>query len=294
MLPMTGNAAVRGRPPDTNTAAIWRAVTLSRRLLGAGTHPRSAPLPGRNEDPMAMEASLLLAEAPPSAGSLLLARGCGCRSGLSILCTSVCPLAGEVVFGPGVQLQPKEGHIGDPTLGDISDMVTRMDIDPMCDRDGAIAAASSGSSPHKPPLRQGETGTEAARDIYSGLFRELEGPILQAPPQLVPSTPVTKTRAKKKTTLPATRTSLRQAARPSNIPVAERATLKLMRELEFVSSQQQQAPDAAVASYIDLYADDLPEMAVQAIRAATRVGNKKLIKALEAIVQEADAVEMEA
>ena len=130
-----------------------------------------------------------------------------------------------------MQLQPKEGHIGDPTLGDISDMVTRMDIDPMCDRDGAIAAASSGSSPHKPPLRQGETGTEAARDIYSGLFRELEGPILQAPPQLVPSTPVTKTRAKKKTTLPATRTSLRQAARPSNIPVAERATLKLMREL---------------------------------------------------------------
>ena len=33
---------------------------------------------------------------------------------------------------------------------------------------------------------------------------------------------------------------------------------------------------------------------MQAIRAATRVGNKKLIKALEAIVQEADAVEMEA
>ena len=62
--------------------------------FGGWDSPPVSP-PGRDEDPMAMEASLLLAEAPPSAGSLLLARGCGCRSGLSILCTSVCPLAGE-------------------------------------------------------------------------------------------------------------------------------------------------------------------------------------------------------
>lgn len=67
-----------------------------------------------------------------------------------------------------------------------------------------------------------------------------------------------------------------------------------MRKLEFVSTQQQQAPDAAVTEYIDLYAGDLLEMAVQAIRAATRAGNKKLVKVLEAIVQEPDAVEMEA
>lgn len=75
---------------------------------------------------------------------------------------------------------------------------------------------------------------------------------------------VAKTRAprKKKKTLAATRSSLRQAARPSTIPMAERATRKLMRELEFVSSQQQPAPDAVVAEYIDLYAGDLPEMAV--------------------------------
>jgi len=34
--------------------------------------------------------------------------------------------------------------------------------------------------------------------------------------------------------------------------------------------------------------------AVEAIRKATRLGSKKMIKVLEAIVQEADAVEMEA
>ena len=91
----------------------------------------------------------------------------------------------------------------------------------------------------------------------------------------------------------ATRSSLCQAARPSPIPVAERATRNLMRELEFINSQQQQAPDAAVDEYVDLYAGNLPEMAVEAIKAATRMGNKKLTKVLEAIVQEADAVEME-
>jgi hypothetical protein len=65
-----------------------------------------------------------------------------------------------------------------------------------------------------------------------------------------------------------------------------------MRELEFINGQQQQAPDAAVAEYVDLYAGNLPEMAVEAIKATCMV-NKKLAKVLEAIMQEADAVEME-
>lgn len=91
----------------------------------------------------------------------------------------------------------------------------------------------------------------------------------------------------------ATRTSLCHAARQSDVPMADRAMRKLMRELEFVSAQQQHTPDATLAQYVGLYAGDLPEMAVQAIKAATRMGNRKLIKVLEAIAQEADSVEME-
>jgi hypothetical protein len=41
------------------------------------------------------------------------------------------------------------------------------------------------------------------------------------------------------------------------------------------------------------YADDLPEQAVKAIQTAARLGNKRFVKILEAVVQEADALEME-
>ena len=131
-------------------------------------------------------------------------------------------------------------------------------------------------------------------DLYSGLFCELLEPILKVPKLPTPPGCAPKNHgARKRRTLAAMHSSLYQAARPSPIPMAERATCKLMRELEFINSQQQQAPDAAVAEYVDLYAGNLPEMAVEAIKAATRMGNKNLAKVLEAIVQEADAVEME-
>jgi hypothetical protein len=38
-------------------------------------------------------------------------------------------------------------------------------------------------------------------------------------------------------TMAQTRSSLRQAARPSPVPVAERAQRKLMRELDFINPQ---------------------------------------------------------
>jgi hypothetical protein len=66
-----------------------------------------------------------------------------------------------------------------------------------------------------------------------------------------------------------------------------------MRELDFVNRPTPQ-PDAAVTAYVDLYGEDLPEQAIKAIRLVTRVGNKKLSKSLEALVQEAEAVELEA
>ena len=81
----------------------------------------------------------------------------------------------------------------------------------------------------------------------------------------------------------ATRSSLRLAARPSPVPVAERAQRKLMRELDFINNQSP-APDAAITGYVDMYAGELPEQAVKALKAATRLSNKKLAKALAAIV----------
>jgi hypothetical protein len=65
-----------------------------------------------------------------------------------------------------------------------------------------------------------------------------------------------------------------------------------MRELGFVNPQHL-APDATVTKYIDMYSGDLSEQAVMAIRAATRLGNKKLAKALAAMVEQSDAAEME-
>ena len=102
----------------------------------------------------------------------------------------------------------------------------------------------------------------------------------------------TKRTGRKQKNMVATHLSLRLAARPSTVPVAERATRKLMRELDFISNTSP-APDAAVTAYVDMYADDLPEQAVMAIRAATRLSNKELAEALAAIAQETEEVEME-
>jgi hypothetical protein len=53
-------------------------------------------------------------------------------------------------------------------------------------------------------------------------------------------------------------------------------------------------PDEVVTEYLDMYANDLPEQAVRAIQKAAKLGKKKLVKMLEAVVQDAGAVEMEA
>ncbi|CAD6266701.1 unnamed protein product [Miscanthus lutarioriparius] len=90
----------------------------------------------------------------------------------------------------------------------------------------------------------------------------------------------------------ATRSGLRLAARPSMVLVAKQAQRKLMRELDFINNPSP-APDAAVTAYVDMYADDLPEQAVMAIRAATRLSNKNLAEALTAIAQETEEFEME-
>ena len=87
-----------------------------------------------------------------------------------------------------------------------------------------------------------------------------------------------------------TLSSLRLAARPSNVPVAQRAQRKLMCELDF--NGQSLAPHAVIIEFVDMFGQDLPEQAVEAIRAATKMGNKELSKALAAMAAES-AAEME-
>lgn len=76
-------------------------------------------------------------------------------------------------------------------------------------------------------------------------------------------------------TMAQTRSSLRQAARPSPVPVAERA-------------QRKQPADHGMQVIFQT-----PEQAIKALKAATRLGNKKLAKALATMVEESDATEME-
>jgi hypothetical protein len=77
-----------------------------------------------------------------------------------------------------------------------------------------------------------------------------------------------------------TRSSMRLAARPSTVPVAEQATRKLMRELDFINKPSP-APDAAITAFVDR----CTEQVVMAIRAAARLDNKELAEALAAIAQ---------
>lgn len=122
------------------------------------------------------------------------------------------------------------------------------------------------------------------------LFREI-------PEQLLPATPSAPPCAASRTVKPRkilkpTRSSTHLASRPSSVPVVQRAQLKLMCELDFINPQAL-GLDAAVTAYVHMYAGDLPEEAVKAIRAATCMGNKKLAEALAAMVDEFDAAEMD-
>jgi hypothetical protein len=128
--------------------------------------------------------------------------------------------------------------------------------------------------------------------VCKGLFCDIPDPLISAPP-VSPPRPSSTRAARQRKTMEAKRSSKRLAAKPSTVPVSQRAQQKLMRELDFLNSQETE-PDAAVTAYVDMYGDDLPEQAIKAIRAATRMGNKKLAKVLAVLAEEADAADMEA
>jgi hypothetical protein len=126
------------------------------------------------------------------------------------------------------------------------------------------------------------------------MFKELPAPLLPTPEPPPPCATIPRAgKLRKRKTLQATCSSLRQANKPSTVPVAERVQCKLMRELEFLNPRRP-GPDAAVTEYIDLHGGDLLEEAIKAIRAATCLDDKELVKALAAIVDESDVVELEA
>ncbi|XP_066318688.1 uncharacterized protein [Miscanthus floridulus] len=134
-------------------------------------------------------------------------------------------------------------------------------------------------------------GGHQSSDICRGLFRDIPDPLLPAP-AVSPPRPASTRTVRQRKTMEAKRSSMRLVAEPSSVPVSQRAQQKLMRELDFLNSQETE-PDAAVTAYVDMYGDDLPKHAVKAIRAATRMGNKKLAKVLAALAKEADAADME-
>ena len=123
------------------------------------------------------------------------------------------------------------------------------------------------------------------------MFRNDPEPVLLRPASPPRQASLPGTRGRRRTQA-STRSSLHlTACRPSPVPVAQRAQRKLMRELDFINGQSL-APDAAVTEFVDMFGEDLPEQAVKAIRAATKMGNKELSKALAAMAAES-AAEME-
>lgn len=205
---------------------------------------------------------------------------------------------GAILLGPGVQL-PVESQVAE-----ISHQVTRMDIDVdlLAEDDGGatgftdagLQAADKGSADDARHETEATVEGDKAADPPScaafckGIFKEAAAPLLPRPA----TTPRQRGRGHKKVMV-ATRSSLRQAARPSPVPVSQRAQWKLMRELQFIDTPTR-PPDAAVTEYIDLYGQDLPAQAIEKLSVAAGLGNKQLVKVLAALAAEAGAVEMEA
>lgn len=112
-------------------------------------------------------------------------------------------------------------------LGDISNLATKMDIDPA----DSLATTNATSPPPSQNMIYNDDAEEThvgdemqSADPLRGLFYELPTPILQAPPQPTPMTRDTRPHSTTRKTMAATRSSLHQAARPSPISVVERAT----------------------------------------------------------------------
>ncbi|CAD6268906.1 unnamed protein product [Miscanthus lutarioriparius] len=123
---------------------------------------------------------------------------------------------------------------------------------------------------------EGCTETEDNGDCASfcrKMFRKVPEPLLPRPasPQVVKKQAGQSSTRRRRRTLAPTRSSLRQAARPSPVPVAQRAQLKLMRELDLTSQRRRSR---------------------HYVRTAAKMDNKELCKALAAIAAESGGDEI--
>lgn len=183
-------------------------------------------------------------------------------------------------------------------LDDISDLVTRMDIDSA--EAAPLPAAKvlvfdthlEKKDEHEQYEEDEERQADGGWNFCNSIFRATPEPVLPLPAGPRKKGGSASTGRLRRAAI-STCSSVRLAARPSSIRVAERAERRLMRELDFINTPVPQ-PDAAVTAYVDQYGEGLPEDAIKAIRLAMRMGNKNLTKALEALVQEAEVTEMEA
>jgi hypothetical protein len=117
---------------------------------------------------------------------------------------------------------------------------------------------------------EADVGTETEDDGACAAFCKKMFP--KAPEPLLPRpSPPPKQQARRlrtrgaRRTLAPTRSSQRLAARPSSTPVAQRAQLRLMRDLEFISGKSS-ATDAALTEYIDSFGQELRDKAIKALR----------------------------
>lgn len=155
---------------------------------------------------------------------------------------------GSITFGPGVQRsEAAEGTAAAPSQPDQEEQPG-----PDLDEGGPLGLARA--------------------------FNIVPPPLVEVPPRVAPKnrarTPASTTTSRPKSTC--------LAANKSSIPVTKRAQVRLIKELQFV------APDAPVfdkvlAEYLNIYKQTLPTDAITAIRKATRLSNKKVTQAMEAV-----------
>jgi hypothetical protein len=89
-----------------------------------------------------------------------------------------------------------------------------------------------------------------------------------------------------------TRRSLRQAAAKSSIPVAQRTTSRLIRELDLVGPSKK-VSDVAQENYATLFQGPLTPKSIVMLRAATRLGDVEVAKAASALASEELAAQVE-
>ncbi|KAG0541121.1 hypothetical protein BDA96_03G468800 [Sorghum bicolor] len=192
----------------------------------------------------------------------------------------------EVVVGPEVQMDDPERR-PESLMADIPDQVvfgkgSALGTGDVSDVDDH--AIQETTDQYTLDEETAEGPDDACAAFCARMFKPASAPILPRPDSPPPP--------RSKAPTAATRSSKRLAAQQSSVPVAERAQHRLRRELSFIDGKSA-APDAAIKAYVQSHGNDLPEQAIKAITAATRLDDMALSRALAAIAAELGAAEME-